>query len=163
MQFTSRIAVRLGLLAVAASADAQQPPSKYDGVWRNVSREIVSPDSASRPAPFQGMAIFHGNHFIQIWLAPTPGGVQQASRLTTADQKAARYDLLTANGGTFEVRDDTLTIAHYDIAKSPATMGTSATFRVRLVADTLWTFGTSRWPRDTTKLVHSTTKYVRVR
>ena len=164
MYFNSRSAVPLGLLVgLAVSANAQQPMGKYDGVWHNVSREIVSPDSTSRPAPLQGMAIFRGNHFVQVWLSPALPGVQQASRVTTAQEKAARYDLLSANGGTFEVRDDTLIIAHYDVAKNPASMGANATLRSRLVADTLWTFSTSRWPSDTTKFVHSTTKFVRKR
>lgn len=101
-------------------------------------------------------------HFSQIWLPPAaPGVQQQAKALTTAEEKAARYDQLTANAGVFQVRDDSTFTGRYEHAKSPAAVGRTFTVRYRYAGDTLWQITTSRWAKDTTKMVRTTHKYVR--
>jgi len=67
---------------------------------------------------------------------------------------------LTANEGTFEVHDSTVVI-HYELAKSPGTTGSTVTVPYRLRGDTLWQTVTSRWAKDTSKVVRTTLKYVR--
>jgi hypothetical protein len=162
MRALAAATVSLVMLSTSVVAlSAQQPLSAFDGVWRQVEVRIVRPDSTVMRPPSQGLSIILHGHFVQLWVAPAPSGVEQASRLTTAEEKAARYDRLTANEGTFEVHDSTA-IAHYEQAKNPASVGNSGTpFYYRLVADTLWNTVLSRWAKDTSKIVRTTSKYVR--
>jgi len=151
------------LSASTLALSAQQGLSRFDGVWHQVEIRVVRPDSTVMRPPAQGMSIILNGHFIQLWVAPVPPGVQQASRPTTAEEKAARYDLLTANAGTFEVHDSTA-ISHFEHAKSPAVANTTGNpFVYRLVGDSLWNTVTSRWAKDTSKVVRTTTKFVRQR
>ena len=89
---------------------AQQPVSAFNGVWHQAEVRVVRPDSTyMRPPNPQAVTILLDGHFSNFTIASGPTGVQQASRPTTVEEKAARYDVLTANAGTFEVHDSTVT------------------------------------------------------
>ena len=140
---------------------AQQKVSAFNGVWHHFGARVVSPDSTyMRPPNTQAVSILLDGHFSNFSIAAAPTGVQQASRPTTVEEKAARYDVLTANAGTFEVHDSTVT-ARYEYAKNPAAVGTTASQYYRLVGDTLWNTSVTPWAADTTKRVRTTTKWVR--
>lgn len=140
---------------------AQQKVSVFNGVWHQSGARVVSPDSTyMRPANAQAVAILLDGHFSNFAIGSAPSGVQQASRPTTAEEKAARYDVLTANVGTFTVHDSTVT-GHYDNAKNPAVAGTTFSQYFRLVGDTLWNTTVTPWATDTTKRVRTTVKWVR--
>lgn len=92
---------------------AQQGAWAFDGVWRMVESRAVRPDSTVMRPPAQGVSIILHGHFSQIWFPAAPYAVKQASAPSTAEEKAARYDRLTANAGTFELHDST-SILHYE-------------------------------------------------
>jgi hypothetical protein len=145
------------------SASAQKPnPAVLNGIWHQTAVHIERPDSTVDRPPSSGMTIIYNGHFTQVYVAPAARGVQQAARPTSAEEKAARYDLLTANGGRFEMTDSTF-ILHYEIAKTPAQATATVTVRYRLHGDTLWQFTAARWPQDTTKMVRTTYTWVRAK
>ena len=78
-----------------------------------VESRAVRPDSTVMRPPAQGVSIIPHGHFSQIWFPAAPYAVKQASAPSTAEEKAARYDRLTANAGTFVVHDST-SILHYE-------------------------------------------------
>jgi hypothetical protein len=149
------------LSLLTSESIAQQPVSAFNGVWHQFEVRVVRPDSTyMRPPNPQAVSILFDGHFSNFAIASGPTGVQQASRPTTVEEKAARYDVLTANEGTFTVRDSTVT-ARYDYAKNPAAVGTTFSQHYRLVGDTLWNTSVTPWATDTTKRVRTTIKWVR--
>jgi len=106
MRALATTAVSLGMLSASTlELSAQRGLSRFNGVWRQVEIRVVRPDSTLMRPPAQGESIILNGHFAQVYVGPAQPGMQQASRLTTAEEKAARYDLLTASAGTFEVHD----------------------------------------------------------
>ena len=161
MRPLARFSVTALLLSIsAASVAAQQRSSPLDGAWRHVRTEVVSPESTYQRPASQGIIILSGRHYSQIWVDPGQSGVQQASQPTTAQEKAARYDVLAANAGTFEVRD-TLVTYRVEHAKNPRVVGTTRVARYRLKGDTLWSMFTDPWEKDRTKTVRTTITNVR--
>jgi hypothetical protein len=151
------------MLAVFASVlHAQSSASALNGAWQRVSIRTVRPDSTLTPTPAPGICVIIDGHYSQIYIGAPPAGVQQASRPTTAEEKAARYDILTANAGSFTVHDSTVS-GQYDFAKSPTVMGTKADFYFRRKGDTLWTWTVTPFAADSTKRVRSTTTWVRAK
>jgi len=153
------------LLALAAAVPlaghAQTTRGTLDGAWQAVFVRVVSPDSTYTLPPGRGMVVFHAKFYSQLWETPVPG-VQQQAVLSTAEEKAARYDQLAANVGTFEVKNDSL-IQHYTMAKVPRNIGRTARFGFRLAGDTLWTSTDAPWAKDTTKVVRTNITFVRLR
>jgi hypothetical protein len=139
---------------------AQQKVSAFNGVWHRVEVRVVSPDSTYMRPPSTAVSILLDGHFSNFAIGSGPPGVQQAARPTTVEEKAARYDVLTANAGTFEVHDSTIA-GRYEYAKNPATVGTTFSQYFRLVGDTLWNTTVTPWATDTTKRVRTTIKWVR--
>jgi outer membrane lipoprotein-sorting protein len=164
MRTLATTAVSLVMMSASTLAlSAQQGLSRFDGVWHQLEIRVVRPDSTVMRPPSQGVSIISNGHFVQVYVALAQQGVQQSSRPTnptTAEEKAARYDLLTANEGTFEVHDSTIVI-HYGQGKSPATVGSTTTVPYRFRGDTLWQTVSSRWAKDTSKVVRTTFKFVR--
>jgi hypothetical protein len=159
----ARFSVAALLLSMSAGPlTAQRQPPSFDGAWRHAGTQIVAPDSSYERPQLQGMGVLSGRRFSQTWVIPRQSGVQQASQPTTADEKAARYDVLIANAGTFDVRDSAITF-HYEQAKNPRVVGTKAIRRYRLRGDTLWLMGESPWQKDSTKVVRFTDTFVRMR
>jgi hypothetical protein len=164
MRQLTRCSVAAMLLSVSgALLPAQQRASSpIDGAWRHLRTEVVTPDSTYQRPALQGMIILAGRHYSQLFVRPSPSGVQQASQPTTTEEKAARYDVLTANAGTFEVRD-TLITYRVEHAKNPRFVGTTRVARYRLKGDTLWSVFLDPWVKDSTKTVRTTITNVRVR
>lgn len=163
MRQLTRFSVAALLLSIsAASLPAQQRPSPIDGAWRHLRTEVVTPESTYQRPALQGMIILSGRHYSQIFVRPSPSGVQQASQPTTAEEKAARYDVLTANAGTFEVRDTVVTY-RVEHAKTPRVVGTTRVASYRLKGDTLWSVFLDPWAKDSTKTVRTTITNVRIR
>jgi hypothetical protein len=152
--------VVLSLVAVRLSA--QQVRSRFDGAWKVVRVDVVSPDSTYQEEPNPGLAVISGRHFSLILVMPNSDGVQQASQPSTIEQKAARYDQLIVRAGTLEVKD-TLFIQHVEHAKNPTQVGTTDTRRFRLRGDTLWLVSTEPWSKDPKKSVRTTVVGVRQR
>jgi len=151
----------VALLVVQPLSAQRRTLASFNGVWRHAGSRVERPDSVLNRPPMTGVSIIYNGHFSQVYISAPPSGAQQASRVGTAEEKAARYDLVSANAGSFKLIDDSTLIANYEVAKSPATMGTSLTAHYRLVGDSLWQTTTSRWSRDTTKTVRTTNKYIR--
>jgi hypothetical protein len=149
------------LVSLARILSAQKPDkSALNGVWHQAEVRVEIPDSNYNRAPSAGMTIIYNGRFTQVYVAAPARGVQQASRVTTAEEKATRYDDITANGGTFDMTDTTF-VLHYQVAKNPAQLTSQPTIRYRLRADSLWQTTMARWPMDTTKSVRTTYKWVR--
>lgn len=151
------------LVAIAAlPLPAQKHTPSLDGAWRWIRTEVVSPDSSYRlPVP-EGMAVISGHYGSQTWVRPPAAGVQPLSQVNSAEEKVARFDMLTANAWTFELRDSVM-VSRFLQSKNPATVGTtlSATFRVR--GDSLSLTFQDPWSKDSTKVERRTLVYVRMR
>jgi hypothetical protein len=163
MRPLARFSVAVLLLSIsAASLAAQQRASPLDGAWRHVRTDVVTPDSTYQRPALQGMIILTGRHYSQFWVSPGQSAVQQAAQPNTAEEKAARYDVVTANAGTFEVRD-TLVTYRIEHAKNPRIVGTTRVASYRLKGDTLWSVFVAPWEKDRTKTVRTTITNVRAR
>jgi hypothetical protein len=156
----SLTALLLSLSTVQAVA--QQRASRFDGAWRQVRFEVVSPDSSYVTPPWDGIGVISGRHFSEFWVTSAAQGVRQASVPTTAEQKAARYDGLVAMAGTF-VANDTSMMFTYSHAKVPHHIGRTVSRRYRLRGDTLQLFISAPWQKDSTKTVRTTLTFVRER
>jgi hypothetical protein len=164
MRISTRYAAASLLLAsfaVPTSLTAQKRAPNIDGAWRWVRTDVASPDSTYRLAGWPGISIVSHGYFSQMHVNPN-GAVQQASRPTTAEQKAARYDALLARAGTLELRD-TLLVGHILHSTDPIAVGTTVTAGWRLRGDTLWQTSVEPWGKDSTKTVRSTYVFVRQR
>jgi hypothetical protein len=150
------------LSTLPASLVAQRPSSPLDGAWRHVRTEVVTPDSTFQRPVSQGMIIYSGRHYAQVFVNPARSGVQQASQPTTAEEKAARYDVLSANAGTFELQDTLVTI-RVEQAKNPRFAGTTRVGNYRIKGDTAWFVFVDPWAKDSTKTVRTTIVNVRAR
>lgn len=150
------------LLVTIGTTTTAQDRATLDGAWIPVGTRMESPDSTYWTAPMTGFSVISGRHFMQLYVREARAGVQQASRPSTAEEKAARYDLLVANGGTLEMRGDTL-LFRYEQAKLPTLVGTTAVRRYRLRNDTLWLTWTQPWQRDSSRTVRGTATFVRKR
>jgi hypothetical protein len=146
----------------AASLAAQQRSTPLEGAWRHVRTEVVTPDSTYQRPASAGMIIYSGRHYSQLWVNPGRPGVQQASRPATAEEKAARYDVLMANAGTVEVQDTLITF-RVEHAKNPRVAGTTRVGTYRLKGDTVWYVFLDPWVKDSTKTVRTTVTNVRAR
>ena len=159
-------ATTLSLVMLSASPvvlAAQKEVTAFDGVWREVGRSIVRPDSAVTRPPRQGMGVILHGHFSQIWFPAAPYAVTGPSP-STPEAKAARFDEMIANAGTIERVHDSTYVLRYEYAKNPATAGTlSDPGYMRVAGDTLWLITTSPWSKDSSKVVRTTTKSVRVK
>jgi hypothetical protein len=160
--YRSMVAACLTLSTVGAPLAAQQRSSGLDGAWRHVRTFVVTPDSSFARPTLQGLLVIQGRHFSQTWVIEGNSGVQQASQPNTAEQKAARYDVLIANAGTMEVRD-TLVTLRYEQAKNPNVVGRTRVGRFRVTGDTLRAVYDDPWDKDRAKTVRTTITYVRVR
>jgi len=109
-----------------------------------------------------GLSVISGSYFSNTFVRPQAGGVQQASRVTTDEEKVARFNVLIANAGKFEVHDSTM-VFHYLHAKSTQVAGTSVTRTFRMRRDTLWITAVTPWAKDSTKRVRNTVTLVRER
>jgi hypothetical protein len=161
MRAAASFSVALLLSLATFQAGAQQRASRFDGAWRQVRVEVVSPDSSYVTPPWDGVGVISGRHFSEIWLT-SPAGVRHPSVPTTAEQKAARYDALISQAGTF-VANDSLLAFTYTHAKIPRRVGTTVSRRYRLRGDTLRLFISAPWQKDSTKTVRTTMTFVRQR
>lgn len=164
MRTAARCTLGVLMISAVAVAHAQKRGPNLDGAWEHVRSHVERPDSARDFAHMEGMAVFHGGYFSQIFVNPAAPGVQQQgfSQPATAEEKVARFDVLTANAGTYETHDSTLTF-RYTHAKNPRVEGVSTTATFRLRGDTLWVMRTMPWAKDSTKTVHTTAVFVRMR
>ena len=144
----------------AGSLASQQRSSPLDGAWRHLRTEFVTPDSTYHRPAMPGLIIYAGRHYSQFWVQPARSGVQQASQPTTAEEKAARYDVLSANAGTVELRDSTITF-RVEHAKNPRVAGTTLVGTYHLKGDTLRYVFVDPWQKDSTKTVRRTVTNVR--
>ena len=163
MRPLARCSVAVLLLSTSgASLAAQRVATPLDGAWRHVRTEVVTPDSSHQRPALQGLIVYSGRHYSQVWVNPRPSGVQQASQPTTAEEKAARYDVLSANAGTFELQDTLITI-RVEQAKNPRVAGTTRVGTYRIKGDTAWFVFLDPWAKDSTKTVRTTIINVRAR
>lgn len=144
----------------AVSLTGQQRPSRFDGAWRQAGIHVVSPDSTYDRPGWPGLGILAGRHFSEVWVTSAERGVRH--RPVTDDEKAARYDLVIANAGTFQASDTLLTFT-YTQSKDPLLVGATVARRYRLRGDTLQLFVTQPWRNDSTKTVRTAFTFVRQR
>lgn len=149
------------LLASTAHAQKKNP---LEGAWREIKVHIVSPDSAYELPPARALVVISGRYFSQTSVR-APLGVQQAGAPMpprTPEEKAARFDQLTANAGTIEWTDTTMTL-HLEMARMPTAEGTTSTRTYVLRHDTLWTTLVRPYARDSSKTVTTHATYVRAK
>ena len=162
MRLLGRSAACLLVAIAALPLAAQKRAPSLDGAWRWVRTDVVSPDSSYRLPASEGLAVISGRYGSQIWVRPPAEGVQPGSQVSTAEEKVARFDRLTANAWTFELRDSVI-VSRYLQAKNSALVGTTVSPTFRLRGDTLSLTVTSPWPKDSTKVVRRTNVFVRMR
>jgi len=156
MALAATFVVSQSLTPLAGRAQA----SRFEGAWKHIGGEVVTPDSSYEVRPINGLVVIHGRYFSQTW-APTPRiGVPQAGGPMDAASKAARYDVITTNAGTIEVSSKTF-VSHFLEAKNPALVGQSVTYEYRFHGDTLFTSRSDPIGGDRAKVRHSNLIFVR--
>ena len=145
-----------------STLSAQSRTSAFDGAWRHVRTEIVSPEGTSQGPHFDGQAVFSGRYYSQTWIARDMPGGKATGELTTAQQKADRYEALIANSGTLDV-GDTLVTFNLGQAKDPQAERSSVRTGYRIRGDSLWLRLGGPWEKDSTKTVRTTMVFARIR
>ena len=108
------------------------------------------------------MIVIAGRYYSQLFDDTTNTGVTQAAQLTTAEQKAARYDgIRLANAGEFELQGSNMTV-HVQHALNPSRVGSTGTAAVLQHGDTLTVTTTRPWQKDSTKSVQTIFTYIRL-
>lgn len=128
--------------------------SSLDGAWHMVGVDVISPESTYKPRPLDGVIVFAGRHFSEIWISPWEPGARQAGMPTTTEQKSERFDAVYADAGTFEVRD-TLLVMHWEQSQRAAGVGRTVTDPFRQRGDSMWVIEGGPWASDNNpKAVH---------
>jgi hypothetical protein len=104
----------------------------------DVIRVESSRGSAEYPDPQPGLFIFADGYYSMVWLITTEPVPDSADTWhPTDDEKARNFSSMIVNSGTYAV-SDTLITTYPLVAKTPEFVGGVATYRYRVVADTLW-------------------------
>jgi len=131
--------VAVVLIAVAPAPVLGQT---LEGVWKPVVVVIDSGASSGRHTSDvqPGLMIFTKRHYSMVFVqgfAPRP----QLSDSANDEELGRVFTPFTANAGTYQRNDSTITFTPI-VAKVPAVMsGTPFTLRARTKGDTLWVFG----------------------
>ena len=112
---------------------------EIEGPWVMDSITVISSHGkAVYPDPQPGLFVFSGEHYSMVWsiaMEPTPDS--EELWYPTEEEKARSFSSLIVNSGTYTV-SDTLVTTYPMVAKTPEFVGGMATYRYRVVADTLW-------------------------
>ena len=142
------------LLAIAPRSSHAQ---SLRGVWKPIEIVINKGSNAGRHTTDvqPGLMIFTDTYYSGMQVR----GFQSRPALSaqpTDEERGRVFTPFTANAGTYQLRDSTLTITPI-VAKSPTVMaGGAYTDRVRVVADTIWFISIS------VDSVETRTKWVRI-
>jgi hypothetical protein len=136
--------MRSGFVAVALIAFASAPVlgQAIEGVWKPAVVVIDSGANRGRHTTDvqPGLMIFTQRHYSMLFVngfAPRP----QLSDSATDAELGRVFGPFTANSGTYQRTDSTITFTP-SVAKVPAVMaGTPFTLRARAKGDTLWLVG----------------------
>jgi hypothetical protein len=145
--------VAFSLLVAAVPLQAQA----LQGVWKLVETvESSGPDAGRHTQVQPGLLTFTGRHYSLLYVRIYTPRTILAATPTDAD-KARAFDEITAQTGTYSVKDTTLSYTPI-VAKNPTTMtGRSFSSTVRVRGDSLWL--SSRPPSGGNQL---TTTWVRI-
>jgi hypothetical protein len=109
------------------------------GVWKLTEIVVGSGANAGRHTTDvqPGLAIYTSRHYSLLYVQ----GFAARSALgdsATAEQSAKVWEAFTANAGTYELKDSTLSYTP-SVAKNPEVMsGNTNKIRVRIKADSMW-------------------------
>jgi hypothetical protein len=115
--------------------DAASTGDAVQGVWEVMTQK--SPDGRTTEQAGPGQIIFTGGRYSAIY--SIADGERPSSAVPfnpTAEEKAAQYDTIIANAGTYEISGSQLTFRPM-IAKTPEFTGGSSTNVFRVDGDTL--------------------------
>ena len=110
------------------------------GVWRIAHVTIDGAQAQTIANPQPSLVILAGQHYSRTELhTDRPRPTLGSSGSATAEQLRAVWGPFQAEAGTYEVRDNVLTL-HPEVAKSPAAMagGAYLSNTFKLAGDTLW-------------------------
>lgn len=140
------IVFALAAMLLGATAAADTPNPKLQGVWKLVETKTTGPNAATNTNPQPGLLIITAKHysFIRIFgNGPRPDQPADLNKATAAELLAV-WGPFGANAGTYEIDGDRL-IAQATVAKNPSTMaaGARAISTFKLEGNTLWTTAVS--------------------
>lgn len=131
----------LAVTAVAGIAGfVESRGSSIEGVWRAAEVRLGGPNGLTIAPVEPNLDIITAKHYSRVEIhggGPRPN-VADATK-ATADELRQAWGPVIAEAGSYEMRDNTLTM-HPVVAKNPAAMaaGVFATYTYRLAGDTLW-------------------------
>jgi hypothetical protein len=152
MVFVAALLLVCAALCVApvdSRAESADVADALEGAWLMDEITVISArGEASYPDPQPGLFIFSGGHYSMVWsLAAEPVPDSEEVWHPTDEEKASCFSTLIVNSGTYSVSDTLLTTVPL-AAKTPEFVGGFATYRYRVVGDTLWMESTNIVSRD---------------
>jgi hypothetical protein len=159
---SATLALGVAVLLTPPGLEGQSAALGLDGAWRVSEVVTAGPGARVLESPQPGLLLFTGRYYSYTLVTgeeprpALPGGVSNAEYLLTV------WNPFTANAGTFEVSDSTMTRRPI-VAKNPDAMAAGAfnEYTFRLSADTLWATATRTEAGPVRGA--STVRYVRVR
>jgi hypothetical protein len=124
------------MAAVGVFAESKRGP--FEGVWQAVQVTLGGPQ-ASTVKPGPNVTIFAGRHYSRIEVhTEKPRPVLTNPATATAEELREAWGPFVAEGGTFELTDNLITM-HPIVAKNPAAMapGITMVYSYKLEGDTL--------------------------
>ena len=128
--------VGLAVLATAQSRPLSQPT--LEGVWKIAEVHPSGPNASPNMNPQPGLYIFTKKYYSIMNVEGDKLRPNLGPNATDAE-KAAVWQLFTANSGTYEIKGTTFTI-HPIVAKNPGVMNASSftTFEFKIEGNSLW-------------------------
>src|SRR5258708_26798807 len=133
------IGILIAIFISSALASAQDPSRRpIEGVWK-VAEIIVTGNGAGKVSnPQPGLMMFGRKYYSIMYVASDQERPIYAGPAPTLDEKAAAFDSILANAGTYEISGKTLTIRP-TVARNPGFAGVGfAIYHVRAEGQTLW-------------------------
>jgi hypothetical protein len=136
--FSAWVSTAAGLQLLTFPAGSSSAP-RLDGAWSVASIRFVSKAGTSEIRPAQGgLFLFTGRHYSIAWHpSELPRGPSATRWFPTDEEKAADFNTVIFNSGTYEA-DDTVFTTFPEVAKTPEFTGGTGTYRYRAAGDTLW-------------------------
>ncbi len=146
---STALTVGVAVLSAASGLEGQQAAQGLEGAWRVT--EVVTTGRLGRTlgSPQPGLLLFTGGHYSYLLVTSDQPRPIPPRGFATVEDMLDVWSPFTANAGTFEVSDGTMT-RRLIVAKSPEAIAPGAfnEYTFRQSADTLWitTVGTEGGP-----------------
>lgn len=120
---------------LVAQAAAKKP---IEGVWKVAEIVVTGAEASNMANPQPSLFIFAKSHYSMMWIHGNQPRALFKGEEPTNEEKIPAFDSFSANTGTYEVTDSTLTIRPI-VARYPNYMaGGFSKYQFRIDGTTLW-------------------------